>query len=214
MKHLICLLLSFISLDGLHAQKVHPHAKTPHYNSAAVWRHNEPTFVPAFDSIGKATNWQGDNSFSVQLVSEDSNVKVYNGPLPEAAKYGHMAGMNMLTGRTTGKTYDSMGIKKLMQDRLNYGIDASPKLDTIGPQLRLVSDTGKGWNPASAMWVYEVRVYANDWMKAVEMQNEGKDEATERLNASRIGMLPMTPRHLLWLDSNKKPLKLKIWETR
>lgn len=67
-----------------------------------------------------------------------------------------------------------------------------PKTDTIGPQLRLVSDTAhEHWNGVSAMWVYEVRIY------------EGIYYAQ--------GLLP---KHFCWLDTKKKPVKLKVWEIK
>lgn len=66
------------------------------------------------------------------------------------------------------------------------------KMDTVGPQLRLVSDTAHDhWNGVSAMWVYEVRIY------------EGIYYAQ--------GFLP---KHFCWLDSKKKPFNLKVWEIK
>lgn len=238
MKHLIFLLLSFISLDGLRAQKVK-------YDSLEMKRLMQNKYLPTFDSTGKATQWQGDSTFSVQLVSENSNVKVYNGTLPEAAKYGHTIGTNMMRGRDTlewpwdmpppvpkgegpirraillkdlssidpvsvfGFPSDTMSIlnPNSLWQAMNYADSMRrslwppfPKLDTIGPQLRQVSDSGKGWNPVSAVWVYEVRVYENVIKNATGNRQDG------------LGL--SLPEHFMWLDSNKKSLKLKVWDAQ
>lgn len=107
-----------------------------------VWSQNGPMIARA-----------GDSSFSVELISPDTNlVKVY--PI-EKSKY-----------------------------------------DTIGG-WHLVSDTLKGhWNPTSAMYLYEVRVYKSE----IRTENMDYNYQYER------------PYHHLWLDSNKKPIKLKVWQ--
>jgi len=70
------------------------------------------------------------------------------------------------------------------------------KYDTIGG-WHLVSDTAKGrWNPVSAMYLHEVRIYKNRYMQII------KDKFTA------IGGEPV---HFQWLDGNKKPIKIKVW---
>jgi hypothetical protein len=64
--------------------------------------------------------------------------------------------------------------------------------DTIGPVLRLVSDTAHDhWNGVSAMWAYEVVTIESSY---------GCDKCPPRFI------------HFNWLDSKKKQLTLKVWE--
>lgn len=81
------------------------------------------------------------------------------------------------------------------------------KMDTIGPQLRIVSDTAHyHWNGVSAMWVYEVRIYNNKW---IERGNNVTAEGSS--TAMSFGEWAATPQHFAWLDSKKKPFTLKVW---
>lgn len=69
------------------------------------------------------------------------------------------------------------------------------KFDTIGA-WHLVSDTSKGWNPVSAMYLYEVRLY----------------KSYEAVDFSSQRGIHSIPTHYKWLDSNKKPIYLKVWQ--
>jgi hypothetical protein len=74
------------------------------------------------------------------------------------------------------------------------------KYETIGPVLRLVSDTAHDhWNGVSAMWVYEVRVYE-------------KVSFALNLRTNEQETIWGHPKTFKWLDSKKKPLSLKVWE--
>lgn len=93
---------------------------------------------------------------------------------------------------------------------------ARAKYDTIGPQLRIVSDVGTGWNPVNAMWVYEVRLYKSEWI-TVDPNAYQKDETGQIVSGT---LMPIhneqraIPRHFAWLDSKKKPLKLAVWAAK
>ncbi len=72
--------------------------------------------------------------------------------------------------------------------------------DTIGPMLRLVSDSSHDhYNIVGAMWVYEVRIYVN----RVHATSTGRRED---------GLGLSFPDHYAWLDSKKELLTLKVWE--
>lgn len=73
----------------------------------------------------------------------------------------------------------------------------SNKLDTLGG-WHLVSDTSKGWNPVSAMYLYEIR--ANVYTRVVN---------------GKVDVLPVPiVAHYKWLDSNHKLFYLKVWATQ
>lgn len=99
--------------------------------------------------------------------------------------------------------------------RVGFGISIYPdtvfgksiiKYDTIGG-WHLVSDTSKGWNPASAMYLFEVRVYRGKWIDKSGGPNKEGAQST-----MAIGNWDVIPEHFKWLDSNKKPFNLKVWQ--
>lgn len=78
----------------------------------------------------------------------------------------------------------------------NKGVTKT-KYDTIGGWY-LVSDTSKGWNPVSAMYLYEIIKYT----------------PTISGNRKEDGWPFAIPEHYRWLDSNKKPIYLKVWQAQ
>lgn len=92
--------------------------------------------------------------------------------------------------RISQSTYRSGDLIWLTSSDTNKIKVEKGKIDTIGPQLCLVSDTSHDhWNGVSAMWVYEVRIYTTPYYAQ--------------------GWLP---KHFCWLDSKKKPFNLKVWQ--
>jgi len=70
------------------------------------------------------------------------------------------------------------------------------KYDTIGA-WHLVSDTARDhWNPAYALYLYEVREYQLFGYGGMKNENP----------------VWVSPHHFKWLDRNKKPITIKVWQ--
>lgn len=155
----------------------------------------------------------------IELISPDTNyVKVYldaDTSMPDSEptkKYARGAFLYLSNGRKIN--LDDVPKREVWQRPEDmspaqypfYQRDR-PKYDTIGG-WHLVSDTVRNSSPSDyggggyinavhAEYLYEVREYIKgNWI------------VDERGNAAG----PVVPHHHLWLDSNKKPIKLKVWQ--
>lgn len=197
MKYIICLLLAFIRWDAGHAQQIACagnviiiSSDTNHYRVYSLSdepKYHEDSIQVAIEPKLLAYLHSHKSLYSGQKMSTDSTlpwVKMLRRIVDEGGSYDIV---------------DTAAFGKEISRQVSDFIAGAIKYDTIGPLWRLVSDTAAGhWNPASAMQVWEVRIYKN---YAGEFNMKTKKPVSPYV----------LPEHFIWLDSNKKPLKLAVW---
>lgn len=224
MKHIVCLLLSFISLDGLNAQQ-------------STYEQGDSTWLVSSDT-SKAKVYKADTVCRVwydfsyhmktnkdgELVEDKEGNKHWyhyvNGEYAGECGYGNR---NRCPYRVTSPydviyvndplkilaTSNSCLVTHPKQIAPSASTDLShidaftthwtekPKYDTIGPVWKQVSDTTPGYNPVMAMQLYEVRVYKS-----------------YTIARGPTHTLPEIPEHFAWLDIKKKSFNLAVWEDK
>lgn len=138
-----------------------------------------------FPSLLEAQSRAVSKDKTVEISTTDTNIILaYIGHSKDTAQWvDGGSGNSSMGGACSGYGYEKNSTKA--------------KYDTIAG-WHLVSDTLKGWNPASAIYLYDIRIYV-----------------FSRIIDGKVDVLP-SPLivHYKWLDSNKKPFNLKVWATQ